>query len=160
MRHLNILLFIFNILFFIYDLKLSKNLSRIKKNQIQGSKMLLSILVKLSESMNGQILVVEFQDVKIMEIIKYQQRNLWGIKILYELKDIKDKYEELEEWLLKKNILFEIKSYSNQIKGLIIDCKNNLNEAIDIIEFILYKIELIPSTNKPIYYFLRDTVEY
>ncbi len=160
MEKLNYLLIVCIVLLFLYDLSLNKKLSIIKKYKIKNIDFLLIMLKKLGKCMNGQVLTIEYNNVKIMDFIKYQKDNLWGIELIYDLSNKKNEYFVLKNWLIEKEIPFKHKMFNKDIEGLVIDCKNNLNKLTEIFEFIVYDIEHLSSNAKLVCYFLKTSIEY
>ncbi len=159
MVKLNYFLIVCIVLLFLYDLNLSKKLGTIKKYRIENIDFLLRMIKKLSKCMNGQVLAIEYNNIKIMELIKYQKNNLWGIELLYDLSNKENNPSELKDWLIKKGIIFEHKVFNKDIEGLVIDCKNNLNIVQEVFYFILHKYEKLSSDIIPRCYFLKTSIE-
>ena len=159
MNTLNYLLIVCIILLFYISLRTRDNVTKIKKINITNPDTFSKMMRKLSKCMNGQVLAIEYNNVKIMELIKYQKNNLWGIELLYDLSNKENKPSELKNWLIKKDIIFEHKVFNKDIEGLVIDCKNNLNIVQEVFYFILHKYEKLSSDIIPRCYFLKTSIE-
>lgn len=95
------------------------------------------VLKKLSLDMNNQEVKVSAKnETNIFSLIKYQNGNKWGIKLVKKLND-NNADNELEEKLLSYSIPFH-KILNNDILLLSIDLKNDNQQLALIMNSILF----------------------
>ena len=160
MNTLNYILLLIVILLFFISLRTRKNVTEVKKIKIENSDILLKMIKKLANCMSNQVLVIEYNNIKIMELERYQKNNLWGIKILYDLTNKKNEFAIVKSWLNERNIVFEHKIFDKNIEGLVINCINIISLPIEFFNFIIKNIEKVSSKNNTYCYFLRSSIEH
>ena len=107
---------------------------------------LFKIISELSLNMNNQILEIKNFGKTLVQLIKYQDSNKWGIRILTVFSDDQQK-SNIEEFLSDKTMHYQIYFEQENCYKLDIDVKNNIQMSVDILKFLFVSFYQLEDTS-------------
>jgi hypothetical protein len=107
---------------------------------------LFKIISELSLNMNNQILEVKNLGMTLVQLIKYQDYNKWGIRILTVSLDDEQK-SNIEEFLNEKMTYYQIYFEQGNCYKLDIDVKNNIQMTVEILKFLFVSFYQLKDTS-------------
>jgi len=149
----NITLSVLVVTCYLYNLYLYKKISTLTTFTGSGFAIIKEALTRLSFSfVNQELEIIPSDNNYKISLIKYHNKNHWGIKLIIEDLD-KIKSSQLVTLLNKDFDSYEFNLDSTRI---IIDCKNNIESTVRLIEQLFIKF-LGTSQNK-VFLFTKKSV--
>ncbi|GEM_PF-4477878 len=143
---LNVVLLIILVILLYFDVAISNKKKKIQSRKFHDLINLKNLIKKLSDDFIGQVLVIKNENKTLIEILKYQERNMWGIKIFFCNDINNEKYSLLKSKFSEIEIVRKAGLNSENKQCMVINCKNNLEIVSKISLFLIN--DILELTNK------------